>query len=239
MRKKTTAYLFYVGISALLFLQTTTAQITTKTNVFKPEDLPKTPEKKADLNCAKFGITEITRGLFSFSYEHVLKKNLSIEATAGLTVFPDYIFLFSGTEKYEQSITASSSIDMSGSSYSPGPALGIGCRFYPDGIDNFDNAYIEPELVYRKYFIDLPTGAPPLPLGYNFTDLRLRFGYIGESLFWDGFLSDFYIGVSYRNVTIDDILRATDNNGKEIYMAHSKSYGIPQIIFGTKIGLPF
>gem|GEM_PF-3223020 len=214
----------------------------TKITIFKPEDNKPTNvgtlQNNPDLHCLKWNYSLLTRGIFLMNYEFQFQKKLAAEVGLGIT-YRDLIFETSHSSYFDNT-SFKANYNFCGEA---------GIRFYPRDFDDFEGLYLSPMISYRKYSLTLQDGYSNNPYintissfspGYNFVDIQLKFGYQYESLWDDDILGDFYVGVAFRNATINSYSEVHNSTtGGTDYVSTQTKIQFPQLLFGFKIGVPF
>jgi len=242
--KKTLLLLFCLPALSLFSQNVNSARIT----VFKPGDEGvKTITKKDSLaghdhNCLKWNYSLLVRGVFLINWEFRIRGNLTAELGLGLT-YRDFVFEF--THGGLDGGAGGSSISWGESVGNPGVSFCAegGIRYYLSGFDNFEGIYVAGTLSYRPYSFphssDIALYGGTLVPGYDFLDGQFKIGYQATGYYTD-FTYDFYVGVGYRNATLNYYAQSTNPvNGQFIGVPQTTTEGFPQFLMGMKIGYSF
>jgi hypothetical protein len=196
----------------------------------------------SDKNVIKWNASILSRGVFLLNYERAITDNFSLEVGAGVS-YQDFLY---GESKNINSETSSLMINgqtINDKTISPGFALEISPRYYPQSND-MDGFYFSPFARIREYnatitdpqFHNDSTKTYQTFKGtYNFgqltTDYGLLIGYQTEVWDWyQKFTVDYYFGVSYRT----NIVKDTKYNGSMLTII-DKQNSFPTILIGAKV----
>jgi len=221
-----------IFILALLFIsQSNTGQAQPKVVVFNSPKEESEKNQMVEKNMVKFAILEAFAGDFSFSYERVLHKHFTAEASLGVTL-SDYITSLYNTE-----------IDVFDTSFEPtlGNSFSLGLRYYPISAPEY--FYVAPEFKYKKYnnFRTLNSSNKGEE-SRSLSIARLTFGYnylLEHNIFFD-FYGGFGIAKIKHNkfTSIESYDPVTSTTSYEYGNIESSKLA-PRIHIGMKVGIAF
>ncbi|HTA84330.1 MAG TPA: hypothetical protein VK783_15405 [Bacteroidia bacterium] len=248
--KKLLFLIFFFTSIHVAFSQNGSAKI----SVFTPSNSGPQVVTKADSasghdhNCIKWNYSLLTRGVLLFNWEFWITGNLTGEAGLGLT-YRDFVFEFT-----RYTISGNSTYGDDNSTPWNGTNAGlpvihpcgeIGLKYYFSGFDNFEGFYGQGAISYRPYsfaqpVIDNTTTYQDgvITPGYSFFDIQFKLGYQYNSRYND-FTIDSYIGVGYRNATLNYYQSNSLNNGMTEMVPQTITQSFPQLLLGEKIGYSF
>lgn len=225
-------FLIFISLTAAAQNQSSTVE------VFKPENYNEEFSSEevtyTEINCVKWNLGMLTRGVFMLDYERALSDYFTAEVGLGIT-YQDYWFEIFNEMWVDNYYSYN---------YSPQPKGGLafegGIRLFPGEVGGFDGFYIYPNVRLRDYNIDYTYNYTDdmgeeqdkiFNAGYSMTEVGFIVGYEIES--WADVVTwDYYFGIMYRKAIFDHI-------DAENLQIERENISNPFFVLGLKLGVPF
>ncbi len=198
--------------------------------VFENEDAESIEilEETVIKNAIKWNWSLLARGVFMLNYERELKSWISVEGGFGLC-YRD--FLNSG---YEETFGDYSS-ENEGTVNLIKPAFEARVRFYPFELQDMEGFYCSVGYRNRRYGANVDIEEVHYETSAKYNETQFLVGWQYESYWMNNILTDFYVGVGFKNYEENSY----EYSNGDHYKPTLDKGNVPTVFLGMKLAVPF